>query len=179
MTNQNNDREVYTPEQIQAAKEIRDSLIKRIVTHDRCIYMAGEIVMWDQLSAELEAAKKELQEAKEQMMQSLRLYESQNQTIIKRDKQLKALQVAAEKDDKIFDSQRNEIMVLKALLNKQNADMVRLNGEIKKLKDTLSEVEAAVISSFCDCEAHTFYEWEKDENKCSVCSGRIYKQNDL
>jgi hypothetical protein len=27
---------------------------------------------------------------------------------------------------------------------------------------------------FCDCEPHTFYEWEKDENKCSQCGKKIY-----
>ena len=25
----------------------------------------------------------------------------------------------------------------------------------------------------CDCEAHTFYEWEKDENKCNQCNKPI------
>lgn len=39
--------------------------------------------------------------------------------------------------------------------------------------------QADVICSVCDCEAHTFYEWEKDENKCSQCNKRIYKQTDL
>jgi hypothetical protein len=48
-----------------------------------------------------------------------------------------------------------------------------LENEVLALRQPL------VISSFCDCKEHTFYEWEKDENKCSICSGRIYKQNDL
>ena len=29
------------------------------------------------------------------------------------------------------------------------------------------------IGLFCNCEAHTFYEWEKDENKCNQCNKRI------
>jgi len=28
----------------------------------------------------------------------------------------------------------------------------------------------------CDCEPHTFYEWEKDENKCSQCGKPLYEQ---
>ena len=36
-----------------------------------------------------------------------------------------------------------------------------------------------VISSVCHCEPHTFYEWEKDENKCSQCGKPIYEQTDL
>jgi hypothetical protein len=28
----------------------------------------------------------------------------------------------------------------------------------------------AVSGSVCDCEPHTFYEWEKEENKCSRCN---------
>ena len=26
----------------------------------------------------------------------------------------------------------------------------------------------------CDCEPHTFYEWEKDGNKCNACGRKIY-----
>ena len=48
-----------------------------------------------------------------------------------------------------------------------------LENEVLALRQPL------VISSVCDCEAHTFYEWEKDENKCSQCNKRIYKQTDL
>ena len=36
-----------------------------------------------------------------------------------------------------------------------------------------------VSGSVCDCEAHTFYEWEKDENKCSQCNKPIYRQTGL
>lgn len=28
----------------------------------------------------------------------------------------------------------------------------------------------------CDCEPHTFYEWEKEENKCYQCNKPIIKQ---
>ena len=48
-----------------------------------------------------------------------------------------------------------------------------------KLKFKNNVVLAAVISSVCDCEPHTFYEWEKDENKCSQCGKPIYEQTDL
>jgi len=59
----------------------------------------------------------------------------------------------------------------------------QLTGE-NNFQELIEELNQAlhqplVISSFCDCKEHTFYEWEKDENKCSICSGRIYKQNDL
>ena len=26
----------------------------------------------------------------------------------------------------------------------------------------------------CECEEHTFYEWEKSENKCTDCGKKIY-----
>jgi hypothetical protein len=58
----------------------------------------------------------------------------------------------------------------------QNRDLMR---------DDLDEVinqalrQPPVISSVCDCEPHTFYEWEKDENKCTQCSKPIYEQTDL
>lgn len=35
--------------------------------------------------------------------------------------------------------------------------------------------QADVINSVCECEPHTFYEWEKDENKCSQCNKPICK----
>jgi hypothetical protein len=40
-------------------------------------------------------------------------------------------------------------------------------------------VQPVVIGSVCDCEPHAFYEWEKDENKCSQCGKPIYEQTDL
>jgi hypothetical protein len=46
--------------------------------------------------------------------------------------------------------QSAQVTELKALLNKQNAEMVRLNGEIKKLKDTLSEVKTAALNGSND-----------------------------
>jgi hypothetical protein len=58
----------------------------------------------------------------------------------------------------------------------QNRDLMR---------DDLDEVinqalrQPPVISSVCVCEPHTFYEWEKDENKCTQCSKPIYEQTDL
>lgn len=63
-------------------------------------------------------------------------------------------------------------------------DMIHEPKKLTQALDiVLSEVKkfrlGAVISSVCDCEAHTFYEWEKDENKCSQCNKPIYKQNDL
>lgn len=36
-----------------------------------------------------------------------------------------------------------------------------------------------IIEAMEEYAAHTFYEWEKDENKCSQCNKRIYKQTDL
>jgi hypothetical protein len=35
-------------------------------------------------------------------------------------------------------------------------------------------LQADVIKSVCECEARTFYEWEKDENKCSWCCKPLY-----
>ena len=50
---------------------------------------------------------------------------------------------------------------------------------IEAMEEYAALRQTLVISSVCDCEAHTFYEWEKDENKCSQCNKRIYKQTDL
>jgi hypothetical protein len=35
----------------------------------------------------------------------------------------------------------------------------------------------AVSGSVCDCEPHTFYEWEKLDNKCTQCDKPIIKAN--
>ena len=59
-------------------------------------------------------------------------------------KQSTELEAAKKAYNALFEQTKgwlNETIELKALLNKQNAEMVRLNGEIKKLKDALSEVE--------------------------------------
>ena len=37
-------------------------------------------------------------------------------------------------------------------------------------------VNSNVIRLICDCEPHTFYEWEKMENNCSKCNKSIYEQ---
>lgn len=36
-----------------------------------------------------------------------------------------------------------------------------------------------VVNSVCECEEHTFYEWEKDENICSQCNKPLYRQTGL
>ena len=59
----------------------------------------------------------------------------------------------------------------------------QLTGE-NNFQELIEELNQAlrqppVISSVCDCEPHTFYEWEKDENKCTQCSKPIYEQTDL
>lgn len=58
----------------------------------------------------------------------------------------------------------------------QNRDLMR-----DDLDELINQAlrQPLVMRSVCDCEAHTFYEWEKDENKCSQCNKRIYKQTDL
>ncbi len=56
----------------------------------------------------------------------------------------------------------------------QDAIQARVDGVGWKLLR-----QPPVISSVCDCEPHTFYEWEKDENKCTQCSKPIYEQTDL
>ena len=37
-------------------------------------------------------------------------------------------------------------------------------------------VNSNVIRLVCDCEPHTFYEWEKMADKCSKCNKPIYEQ---
>lgn len=55
-----------------------------------------------------------------------------------------------------------------------------LEKQLLTTREELSKLhQPTVISTVCTCEAHTFYEWEKDENKCSQCNKRIYKQTDL
>lgn len=49
---------------------------------------------------------------------------------------------------------------------------------LKKYRE-LALRQPPVIGSVCDCEPHTYYEWEKDENKCSQCGKPIYEQTDL
>ncbi len=45
--------------------------------------------------------------------------------------------------------------------------------------EVIYEAMNQVLHMPCDCEPHTFYEWEKDENKCSQCGKMIYEQTDL
>lgn len=33
------------------------------------------------------------------------------------------------------------------------------------------------LKGICKCEPHTFYTWEMDENKCSECFKRIFKED--
>ena len=37
--------------------------------------------------------------------------------------------------------------------------------------------QPTVISSVCECEPRTRYEWEKDENECSDCGLHLFKAN--
>jgi hypothetical protein len=69
----------------------------------------------------------------------------------------------------IFDSGANELRVFEMVKN-----FIDSRNVVNK-----NFVLAAVISSVCDCEPHTFYEWEKDENKCSQCGKKIYEQTVL
>lgn len=50
---------------------------------------------------------------------------------------------------------------------------------IEAMEEYAALRQLAVIGSVCDCEPHTYYEWEKDENKCSQCGKPIYEQTDL
>jgi len=43
--------------------------------------------------------------------------------------------------------------------------------------DVYSDVNSDVNRLLCDCEPHTFYEWEKDENKCCQCGKAVYDEN--
>jgi hypothetical protein len=43
------------------------------------------------------------------------------------------------------------------------------------MKNINEKERAVVIKSVCECEPHTFYEWEKDENKCSQCGKPIMR----
>jgi len=48
--------------------------------------------------------------------------------------------------------------------------VLRYITELEKLQP--SEQPQQATEEACDCESHTFYEWEKDQNKCSQC-GRL------
>ena len=60
----------------------------------------------------------------------------------------------------------------KARLN--NRGLIRATIDETILEVVKNLRTGAVISSVCDCEKHTFYEWEKDENICSQCNKPIY-----
>ena len=69
----------------------------------------------------------------------------------------------------------------------ENRDLIR-DAMMFAVKDTIGRVlrEADVQSmiddfekelhseQLCECESHTFYEWEKSENKCIDCGKKIY-----
>ncbi len=50
---------------------------------------------------------------------------------------------------------------------------------VGKLYDEIVGSENTDLNSVCECEPHTFYEWEKDENKCCQCNKPICKQAGL
>lgn len=43
---------MFTPEEVKAAKQTRDAIIKEGTPEMKALYMAGEIVMWDQLQSQ-------------------------------------------------------------------------------------------------------------------------------
>jgi hypothetical protein len=65
---------IFSKEEIEVAKSMRDAIIKEGVSELKSIYMAGEIVMWDELSQQTVSLQKEVEELKnvaEQMVKML------------------------------------------------------------------------------------------------------------
>jgi len=74
-------RNNFTEEELNAAKEVRDFLIEENEPRLTSIYMAGEIVMWDELKKTIEGKDKELHLLKIDMLESLRVNAQQASTI--------------------------------------------------------------------------------------------------
>ncbi len=53
-----------------------------------------------------------------------------------------------------------------------------VNALVNGIYEELSKLhQPTVISSVCECEPRTRYEWEKDENECSDCGLHLFKAN--
>lgn len=60
------------------------------------------------------------------------------------------------------------------LLHKEAlSECMKADYDIDKINDLLFKMEDLV--QLCGCEAHTYYEWEKEDNLCSRCGKRIYE----
>ncbi len=58
-----------------------------------------------------------------------------------------------------------------AKIDSLNKTIVGLKGRITRLENELNKTKP---KHKCNCETHSFYTWEMDENKCSDCNGKIY-----
>lgn len=58
--------------------------------------------------------------------------------------------------------------------------IILLQTDMQEIFRIVNEIQKNELSEFtlsyeiCDCEPHTFYEWEKHQNKCCVCNKRVY-----
>ena len=55
---------------------------------------------------------------------------------------------------------------------KSDYDIDKINSLVLLMEDL---VGANASIHLCDCDAHTYYEWEKKDNLCSRCGNRIYE----
>jgi len=56
-------------------------------------------------------------------------------------------------------------------------DLDQGNTNVELAKQQVLDLFAVVGRSeqlLCDCPAHTYYEWEKEENKCTECGKLLY-----
>jgi len=56
--------------------------------------------------------------------------------------------------------------------------IISYRNALWELQQQVKPVDLADVvgrsEQLCECEAHTFYEWEKLENKCTDCGKKIY-----
>jgi hypothetical protein len=75
---------------------------------------------------------------------------------------------------------KNQRMIMESLrLNTDNEWLqTHLDKQIQETSEHISKLrQGVVISTVCECEPRTRYEWEKDENECSDCGLHLFKAN--
>jgi hypothetical protein len=70
---------------------------------------------------------------------------------------------------KILQSKIDEAKFYKTNYVLQTND-IEMIAEALRIHDVVGRSEQLV----CDCPAHTYYEWEKEENKCTECDKPLY-----
>lgn len=98
MSQDKDNRTVFTPEEIKAAKQVRDEIINGDISEFKSIYMAGEIVMWDEMKQTIEGLQADRDEEIELREREYNVSKRRLEIINQLESQLSALQSNQERE---------------------------------------------------------------------------------